>query len=89
MGIRVDLELGAKWELSCIPMRVHNNRGEEEHPITLWDGVYYDPPATKACAHGTDVRTTAMKCWQGYKRTKQSSVSEKEQASQTFLNQQP
>lgn len=26
-----------------------------------------------------------MKSWQGYKRTKQSSVSEKEQASETFL----
>lgn len=34
-----------------------------------------------------DVRTTAKKSWQGYKRTKQPSVSEKEQGSQTFLNQ--
>lgn len=56
MGMKVDLEFSAKWELPRIPMYCIIG----EHHITEWDGAYYDHTATKACVHGMDVRTTAM-----------------------------
>jgi len=67
MGMKADLEFNAKCELPCIPMYCITT-GDTRLPEEMVFAVTILAP--RSVSNSMEVRATAMKSWQGYKRTK-------------------